>query len=80
MFDKIIPPEKGPATRLSRDTRKLFVMVFGAVGKVLMVVAIFAFWVTRFNNFVLMALCLGALGVGGILLVAAEYFRDPDES
>jgi hypothetical protein len=79
MFEKIIPPEKGPATWLSRDTKKLLVKVFGAVGKVLVVVGIFAFLVTRFNSFVLMALCLSALGFGGILLVAAEYFRDADE-
>jgi len=78
MFEEIIPPEKGPSTWLSRDLKKVLVLVCRGLGTGLCGIAVLMFMVTRFNDFMLMALCISALGVGGILLVASEYFRDED--
>jgi hypothetical protein len=80
MFENIVPPEKGPSTWLSRDVKKVLVLVFRGLGVSLSGIAVIMFLMTRFNNLVLMARCLSAVVVAGIFLLTAEYFRDEDRT
>jgi hypothetical protein len=76
MFEKIIPPAKGPTTWLHRDVKKMIVLVFGGVGRVLLGIGAAA--VFLLSNFLYMAIGLAVVMVGGAFLVSAEYFRDKD--
>lgn len=78
MFEKIIPRQNGPSVWLSRDVKKVLVRVFGGLGRGLLGIAVGILVLTPFRYLMPLAVCIGAVIVGGVLVVIAEYFRDED--
>lgn len=54
--------------------------VFGGVGRGLGGIAVVLFFVTPFNSFVLVALCISTVVIAGIFVIVGEYFRNEDET
>ena len=79
MFEKINPPAKWPSTWLNRDVKKVLVLLFRGLGWGFLGIAGILFLMTRFNDFIVMASCIGTLVSGGLFLIVAEYFDDFDD-
>lgn len=78
MFDKIIPPEKGPATWFSRDVKRVLFLVFAILGRSVGVIAVGVCLFVPFRSATLLVLCITVVVAAGSFIVIGEYFRDED--
>jgi hypothetical protein len=78
MFEKIIPPEKGPAAWLSQDVRKVLFWMFALLGRGIAVAGGIVAIYTSPRKPPPFEVSITVLIVGAVFILIGEYFRVED--